>query len=180
MAMIGICLTSAASARALLALEENNKPKNKKREWIKDWKRRRECKSSFKLLHEELRLDDKDAFRRYLRMDEDTFKFILDLVSPQLKRQNTFMRDSIPVDEKLCAVLRFLATGESYRSIEYHTRLSLSLLSELIPEVCAIIYEKLKQEYLAVIITLKIIYGYLLKIGSFSVSQKLTRLEENK
>ena len=62
------------------------------------------------------------------------------------------MRLSIPPDEVLVVVLRFLATGESYRSLEFQTRLSLAFLSETIPYVCQIIYKVMQPLYLKVII----------------------------
>ena len=57
------------------------------------------------------------------------------------------MREPIPPAERLAATLRFLATGESFSSLQYQFRISASTLSLIIPEVCHVIYQVLKDEY---------------------------------
>eukprot|EP00794_Sanderia_malayensis_P016366 gene16366-18009_t len=42
------------------------------------------------------------------------FDELLTLVGPCISKQNTNMRDALPAHEKLCATLRFLASGASY------------------------------------------------------------------
>jgi hypothetical protein len=118
---------------------------------VKSWRMRRECNGSFKFLTEELRLEDKDLYRRYIRMDETCFEKVLEYITSKIKKQDTVMRQAIPPAKILALVLRFLATGESYKSLEYQTRLSLAYISETIPLVCSIIYEEMKSEYLKVI-----------------------------
>ena len=143
----------AASAAIFFMEAEKQKKKKKTRVWVKEWRLRREQRSSFKFLNEELRLDDKDAYRRYLRMDEDSFLQVLGYIKTAIEKKNTVMRNAISPEETLTAVLRFLATGETYRSLEYQTRLSLTFLSQTIPAVCKIIYEKMKGDYLKVILS---------------------------
>ena len=43
------------------------------------------------------------------------------------------MRKPVPPSQILAVTLRFLATGESYASLEYQSRISKSLLSNMIP-----------------------------------------------
>jgi len=50
---------------------------------------------------------------------------------------------------KLQIALRFLATGDSYKSLQYLYRVSKSAISEFIPDVFDAIYEGL-QEYIQV------------------------------
>lgn len=59
------------------------------------------------------------------------------------------MRKPISAAEYLAATLRFLATGESYSSLEFQFRISKSTLSNMIPYVCNVIYTVLKDDYLA-------------------------------
>lgn len=59
------------------------------------------------------------------------------------------MRKPISAAEYLAATIRFLATGESYSSLEFQFRISKSTLSNMIPYVCNVIYTVLKDEYLA-------------------------------
>ncbi|CAH1961646.1 unnamed protein product [Acanthoscelides obtectus] len=51
---------------------------------------------------------------------------------------------------RLAITLRFLATGDSYRSLEYLTRVSASTISLLVPHVCQAVYSHLKPEYMKV------------------------------
>lgn len=53
---------------------------------------------------------------------------------------------------RLETTLRFLATGETYRSLMYATRIHESTISRFIPEVCQTIYNNLKGTYLKVIV----------------------------
>lgn len=47
---------------------------------------------------------------------------------------------------KLVVTLRYLATGNSYKSLEYSFRVSNSTISQFIPQVCAAIYEEYREE----------------------------------
>ena len=52
------------------------------------------------------------------------------------------------VKEKLAITLHFLATGESYKSLRYHFRISDSAISPFIKPVCDAIYDARKEELL--------------------------------
>ena len=58
------------------------------------------------------------------------------------------MREAIPAGEKLAMTLRFLATGESYSSLHYQFRISVSSIALIVPEVCQAVYDALKDEFL--------------------------------
>ncbi|XP_026830297.1 uncharacterized protein LOC113563189 [Ooceraea biroi] len=60
------------------------------------------------------------------------------------------MRECISLKERLSLTLRFLATGESYRSLEYSTRIPACTISRIIPETCRVIYEVLRDDYLRI------------------------------
>lgn len=65
-----------------------------------------------------------------------------------IARRDTNMREAIPPGERLALTLRFLATGESYSSLQYQFRISVSAVALIVPEVCQAIYDALKEEYL--------------------------------
>lgn len=50
-------------------------------------------------------------------------------VEPKIMKQDTNMRDAISPRLKLATTLRYLATGDSYRSLEYLMRISRSTMS---------------------------------------------------
>uniref|UniRef100_A0AAV2LSB7 Rho GTPase-activating protein 24 n=2 Tax=Knipowitschia caucasica TaxID=637954 RepID=A0AAV2LSB7_KNICA len=64
--------------------------------------------------------------------------------------QDTNYRRSIPAEERLSICLRFLATGDSYRTIAGSFRAGISTVSMLIPDVVAAIWDCLVEEFMAV------------------------------
>lgn len=116
--------------------------------WSRKWLLKRQRFSHIRLLHE-LR-DDPNDWRNYLRMDIDTYSYLLELVTPHITKQDTCMRTAISPHERLTATLRFLATGRSYKDLEFTTIISKQSLSEIIPETCKAIYMVLKNEHLKV------------------------------
>ncbi|KAJ8928517.1 hypothetical protein NQ314_018933 [Rhamnusium bicolor] len=74
-------------------------------------------------------------------MDENTFKSIT---------KYSYCRETISTTDKLIITLRYLATGESFRSLIFNYRVSESTISLFVPVVCEAIYEELKEEYLKV------------------------------
>lgn len=92
----------------LLKLQSKRKMIVKKRsKWCKNWLLKREQYSHINLLNE-LRSEPND-WRNYLRMDEDTYVELLEMVTPLIKKKDTIMRKSITPHERLSATLRFLA-----------------------------------------------------------------------
>ena len=101
---------------AVLLCDDEELTENKKRKWTKDWLLQRNKYSHMSLLNE-LRINEQNDFKNYLRMENDTFYELLNLVRPFIEKQNTIMRESITAEERLVATLRFLATGRSYEDL---------------------------------------------------------------
>ena len=74
-------------------------------------------------LVEELRREDENDYRNYFRMSPVEFDEIFALVENKITKKNTRMREAIPAATKLAITLRFLATGESYQSLQYQYRI---------------------------------------------------------
>uniref|UniRef100_A0AAV2KDL1 Transposase n=1 Tax=Knipowitschia caucasica TaxID=637954 RepID=A0AAV2KDL1_KNICA len=73
-----------------------------------------------------------------------------DRPGPKVSYQDTNYRRSIPAEERLSICLRFLATGDSYRTIAGSFRAGISTVSMLIPDVVAAIWDCLMEEFIAV------------------------------
>nr|CAI5838070.1 unnamed protein product [Callosobruchus analis] len=58
-------------------------------------------------------------FENFLRMKKVDFDYILETVSSRIRRKDTSMRRAITPKERLIITLRYLATGDSYRSLMY-------------------------------------------------------------
>ena len=140
-------LLLCAAAIAIIA-KKKKVNKRKRSKWSKDWLLKRQELSHLNLLNE-LRLEPEDWFN-YLRMDEETYMELLQIVTPQIKRMDTVMRKAISPHERLSATLRFLATGRSYADLKFSCAISRQALGEIIPDTCRAIYEGLKNQYLKV------------------------------
>lgn len=130
-------------------MNEKKNEKRKRRDWVKCWLKVREEKSAYSNIIRELRLNDQESYRKYLRMSTDTFEELINLVGPSITKKTTHMRVPISPEEKLAVTLRFLATGESYESLMYQFRIHRTTIAKFIPEVCFNIYSLLRNKYLA-------------------------------
>ena len=61
------------------------------------------------------------------------------------------MRDAISTRVRLAITLRFIATGDSYRSLEFLTRVSRKTIGNIVPEILNAIYNSMQPLYLKVI-----------------------------
>lgn len=60
------------------------------------------------------------------------------------------MRKSISASDRLALTLRYMATGESFRSLQYVFRIPHNTISTIVPEVFDAIFTVLKDEYMKV------------------------------
>ncbi|KAJ8366785.1 hypothetical protein AAFF_G00342390 [Aldrovandia affinis] len=100
-------------------------------------------------LVQELRLDG-ERFQRYFRLDRAQFDELLTRVGPRITRLETNWRSPISAAERLAICLRYLATGDSYRSIAYSYRVGITTVGYIIPEVATAIWECLVSEFMPV------------------------------
>ncbi|KAK4885921.1 hypothetical protein RN001_002192 [Aquatica leii] len=120
----------------------------RKRCWARPWlQRRSQNRGVLDLLNLELRTENPRSYKNFLRLSEEQFKHLLEEVSPYITKQDTVMRESVPARSKLEVTLRFLATGESFRSLMYATQIHESTVSRFIPEVCKAIMPNSPEEW---------------------------------
>lgn len=67
----------------------------------------------------------------------------MELISPKVEKMDTHLRQAITVKERLALTLRFLATGDSFTSLQYLFRVSKQSISAIVPDVCNAIIESL-------------------------------------
>ena len=68
-------------------------------------------------------------------MKPTQFDCLLQLVQDIIQRKDTTLRRSIPAQTKLEITLRYLASGDSLRSLEYLFRVPQCTISQFLPEV---------------------------------------------
>ena len=79
-------------------------------------------------------------------MDVDHFEELFHLLSPVLQKHDTNMRECISPEERCCSTLRYIASGESFRSLEYQFRINKKGISYIVYEVAFAITQALGKE----------------------------------
>ncbi|CAK1587681.1 unnamed protein product [Parnassius mnemosyne] len=85
-------------------------------------------------------------FFNFLRMSTSDFEIILQKLSPLIQKNDTSFRKAIPAKVRLALTLRYLATGDSFRSLHYLFKMSHQIISKIIHETCTAILMVLKDE----------------------------------
>ena len=127
---------------------KKSKKRRKRSIWVKPYLAERTQKSNYHLVQDlSIRLQDKEEFRAYLRMDTASFTELLEKVSPKIAKKTTIMREPITPGERLSITLRYLATGESFKSLGFQFRVHWTTVCKIIPEVLEAIFATLEGEY---------------------------------
>ena len=87
-------LVLAATGIVLALAVKKGRKRRKRRIWVKTWLSRRDEKGVYNNLLQEMRLEDSESYRRYLRMNTETFETLLNMVTPVLQKQRTHTRFS--------------------------------------------------------------------------------------
>ena len=76
----------------------------------------------------------------------DDLLIFFNLIECDIKKKSTIMRDLIPPNINLAATIRFLSAGDNYAELQHIFRIHQSTISKFIPEVCEVIYTRLKDK----------------------------------
>lgn len=166
--MAGVCpvavIPRAATAFAVIAMHlirRRREGRRKRRWWVRDIFRKR-LQYGNRLMVDMSIEQVNDTIKNFTRMMPEVFDDLVNVIEPKVGKMDTNMREAITVKERLAITLRFLATGDSYASLQYLFRVSISSISQIIPEVCAAIIEAL-DEYVKVCV-LYVTYSLFIKI----------------
>lgn len=84
----------------------------------------------------ELLIEPSGEFENFTRMTYSDFEYLLNKVSPVIRKNDTQLRLAIPAKLRLAITLRYLATGDSFKSLHYLFKVSSEIISRIIPDVC--------------------------------------------
>lgn len=96
----------------------------------------------------EFRHDEVTAFHNFTRMSPDLFNFILERIRAQITKKDTNYRKALIPALKLAITLRYMATGDSYKSLSYSFRVAHNTICLFIPEVSQAIIDNLSDEFM--------------------------------
>ncbi|KAE8740687.1 hypothetical protein FOCC_FOCC013779 [Frankliniella occidentalis] len=138
----------ATAIFGLILIEELRKRYPERSVWIHHYIARRDRLGCHNTLFLELSTENPEKYRKCLRMSPEMFQWLADKIRPLVEKQDTHLRRSISVEQRLSITLRHLATGETQESLHFQFRVGQSTISGIIKEVCEALYTVLKGTYL--------------------------------
>ncbi|XP_069362106.1 uncharacterized protein [Maniola hyperantus] len=121
------------------------KKEKRKRRWCKEWYKMR-YRFTHEHLHRTLQATEPDDYKKFLRMDTDSFKTLLELIRPNIEKHDTNMRQAIPASQRLIT-LRYLVTGMDLEDLKFMCAVAPRTLDLIIQETCEAIIQKLKENF---------------------------------
>ena len=135
-----------ADAQALVRVRRERRERNRRRWWIRPWIVNRPLLGQYQRLMRELSDEDRSSFRNFVRMDPPMFDELLQRIGPRIGRQDTNYRKALEPGLKLAITLRFMATGDSYKSLMYGFRVPHNTISLIVKQVCQAIVQEYAEE----------------------------------
>jgi hypothetical protein len=139
------CLLAAAAVRKAKAKARERRARRqrkKKSVWVREWLLKRLKYGAYEKLMKHLREGDVKSFRNFVRMHPETFNQMVIDLTPMLQKKATNFRKPLSPGLKLAITLRYLATGDSYKSLAYGFRVAPNTIVSAVPEVCQAIYDQ--------------------------------------
>ncbi|KAL5010576.1 hypothetical protein ScPMuIL_012881 [Solemya velum] len=118
-----------------IILSLDKRERKRKQYWSKRWFLRKQTFGHAKLL-DELRLNQPEDFRNFLRMDEESFNELLWLITPLIEKKDTIMRKAISPMERLLITLRYLASGNTFEDLKFPSAISPQTIGRIVIETC--------------------------------------------
>ncbi|XP_017302989.2 uncharacterized protein LOC108253473 [Diaphorina citri] len=111
---------------------------------VRRWWRTELYRKRSKLVRELREQQLSGQYKNFTRMTPTDFEYILSQIGGKISKVNTRMRAAVSAEDRLALTLRFLATGDSYTSLQYTFRISKQTISTIVPEVCEAIIDVIK------------------------------------
>ncbi|XP_069680511.1 uncharacterized protein [Periplaneta americana] len=134
---------------AVMEDEEREGNRTRRRFWIRDIGRLRGIHGEFHHLIQELH-GNNEEFKSYFRLNQEQFHELLSIIEDDIKKKCTNWRESITPKERLAICLRYLVTGDRFKTIAYSYRTGASTVSSIVNDVCEAIWNRLQDKVLRI------------------------------
>ena len=141
-------------AAALLLLRDNQRREERRRRgrirraprsvWVRPWLLRRPLFGHYDHLLQELNREDVREYKNFIRVSPELFMEIPHRVWPRIQKFQTNWRPPL----KIAITLKYLATGNSYKSLQYGFRVAANTISLFIPETCEAIIQEFSETHM--------------------------------
>ena len=116
--------------------------------WVRPWLLRRPIFGHYENLIQELNREDLRGYKQFMRISPELFMEIVHRVGPRIEKQYTNWRPPLDPGLKIAITLRYLATGNTYRSLQYGFRVAANTISLFIPDTCEAIIQEYSAEHM--------------------------------
>ncbi len=122
------------------------KQRRHRRWWCKPWLLRRPALGQFEHLMVELVVEDPAGFQNFVRCEPAMFQEMVERLTPIINKQDTNYCKALDPEFKVTMTLRYIAIGDTSKSLQYGFRVAYNTICLLIAEVCAAIVEVYHEE----------------------------------
>lgn len=119
----------------LLYLLHRQNQINRREKWVNDLFLGKEKFGFYKSLLPQLITNPQYCLKKFIRIDKLTLDYIVAKVKPPLEKFSRF-RATISVEEKVIITLRFLATGETFESLQFQFLVAANTISGIVKNTC--------------------------------------------
>ena len=127
---------------------KNRRRRRPRAVWVRGWIVRRMNFGLYEQLMVELRTEDPRAFQHFMRIPPAMFDEIVARLRPRLTKPSTNFRPSLDPGLKVALTLRHLASGTTYRNMQYAWRVPHNSISKVVRDVVHAIVEEYVDELL--------------------------------
>jgi hypothetical protein len=114
-------------------IKKEKKRRRRRRCWVRDWISRREAMCPSRTLSNDVLISNPEDYKGMLRMTPENVDYLLEKVYPHIVKMDTPCLLAVPPKVKFEVTLRYLATGDSFKSLEFLFRMPKTTISKFIP-----------------------------------------------
>ncbi|KAK8513673.1 hypothetical protein V6N13_002404 [Hibiscus sabdariffa] len=143
-------MAASVVAAAAVSQTENQSPNQQNKQSGSGQQRRLWVKDRSKAWWDECNRPDypDEEFKKAFRMSKSTFELICEELNSVIAKEDTTLRNAIPVKQRVAVCIWRLATGEPLRLVSKRFGLGISTCHKLVLEVCSAIRSVLMPKYL--------------------------------